>query len=171
MLAATVLLGGCATLVPSPSVERRPADAESRVTVGSGTIAFNVPADWALVNGSTAWSSYHFTTGDPDICHSAGGYCDPTTYVMEPGTMDIALGPALDDSSCDEETRPTWDGRTEPRASELREATYRVTWSVCYPGSDEAILIAADLRVGDLEARDALLAQLRAFIETVVLLR
>lgn len=72
---------------------------------------------------------------------------------------------------CANEMRPAWDSRMEDRAALLREATYRLVWHVCYPGGLEGVRVAADLRAGDLEVRDGLLAQLRDFIESFVLLQ
>lgn len=164
VLTASILVACSVVSVPEAVEPPPPAPA-----VGDESVAFAIPDGWSRVDGTA--STHYLTTGDPDVCARAGGFCDPTTYVMEPGTMDVAIGAVIDDSGCTEDTRPTWDSRTEARASEMREATYRLTWNVCYPGSDEAILIAADLRVVDLEVRHALLAQLREFIETVVLLR
>jgi hypothetical protein len=158
-----VTLAGCATIAPFTATEPPGPGA-----VRSGTMAFTIPQAWSRVDGTMA--THYFTTGESDVCASSGGACDPSTYVMEPGTMDISIAPVEDESGCAESGRPTWDGRTEAHAPEIRKATYRLTWSVCYPDSSDAIVIGADLRVGDIASRDALLEELRAFIDTVSLL-
>ncbi|MBA2265540.1 MAG: hypothetical protein H0W17_04025 [Chloroflexi bacterium] len=155
-----VLLVGCG-LLPDPS-------AAEPVDEGGSRISFAIPESWVRLGETVAL--HYFTTGDPDVCANVVGGCDPTTYVMESGTMDVAITPIEDESGCAEEKRPTWDARVEARAPTIREATYRLSWSVCYPGSDEAVQIAADLRTADLAVRDELLGQLRGFVESVVLI-
>ena len=161
-LAGSLLLAGCA-FGPLPSSAGPAAG-------GGPQISFTMPESWARLESSGTVAHY-FTTGDPEICANVVGACDPTTYVMAPGTIDVAITPVTDDSGCAEVGRPTWDARIEARAAAIREATYRLIWTACYPDTGEAVQIAADLRAADPEVREELLQQLRAFVESLVLFR
>ena len=127
-------------------------------------MSFTIPDGWTRLEGTTA--THYFTTGDPEVCEGVVGSCDPSTYLMEPGTMDVSVEPFVDAELCIDELRPTWDGRTEDRPAPLREATYRLVWHVCDPDGLDGVRIAADIRAGDLAVRDGLLTDLRAFIQS-----
>ena len=161
-VAGSFLLAGCG-LGPLPS-------SAGPVAGGGPRISFAVPEAWTRLEG-TGVEAHYLTTGDPGVCANVVGACDPSTFVMAPGTIDVAITPVTDESGCAEVGRPTWDARVEDRAAAIREATYRLTWSVCYPDTGEVVQIAADLRAADPEVRDELLEQLRAFVETVVLIQ
>jgi hypothetical protein len=163
----TVVLAG-ASLLAACGVMPVPSGAP--IAPGAPQITFAMPESWARLEGSGP-DAHYFTSGDPDVCANVVGACDPTTYVMAPGTIDVAITPVTDESGCAEVGSPTWDARVEARAAAIREATYRLTWTVCYPDTGEAVQVAADLRAGDAEVRDELLGQLRGFVESVVLVR
>ena len=157
-------LAGCAALSGTFPQQSAPPP-----VAGGMTIAFEIPEGWTRLSGTSA--THYLTTGDPEVCTNVVGSCDPSTYVMERGTMDVLIEPVIDEAGCAEATRPTWDARVEERANQLREATYRLSWTVCFADTGEPMRIAADLRAGELDVRDGLLAELRSFIETVELLR
>lgn len=161
-LFGTFLIAGCG-FVAVPS-------AAAPVREDAPRISFSMPGSWARLVG-TGTVAHYFTTGDPEVCANVVGACDPTTFVMAPETMDVSITPATDESGCAETVRPTWDARIEARAATIREATYRLTWSVCYPDTGESVQIAADLRAVDPEVRERLLGQLRGFVESIVLVQ
>ena len=158
-VAGAFLLAACG-FMPVPS-------AAEPLAAGAPQISFSMPESWARLGG-TATDAHYFTTGDPDVCANVVGVCDPTTYVMAPGTIDVAITPAPADRGCADVGEPTWDARIEDRAAAIREATYRLTWSVCFADTGDVMQIAADLRAADLEVRDDLLGELREFVESIV---
>jgi hypothetical protein len=152
-LAAT----GCAGVLP----------AAPDPLAGGPTISFTIPDGWSRLEGTTA--AHYLTSGDPDVCEGVVGSCDPSTYVMESGTIDAWVEPQTDDTECAETGTPTWVAGVEARANPMREATYRMEWSVCYPDGPEILRVVGELRTGDMELRERMLGDLRTFVESLTL--
>lgn len=136
--------------------------------VGGGpTVSFRIPDGWSLLDGTAA--VHYLTSGDPGVCENVVGGCDPSTYVMESGSIDAWIAEADAEQPCAETARPTWDARVEARPNPMRDATYRLEWTVCYPESPGSVVIIGEMRTGDLELRERMLDDLRAFVESVTL--
>lgn len=89
VLVGSLMLAGCG-LMPVPG-EVAPAPD------GAPRLSFSLPESWTRLEDSGTTAQY-FTTGDPDVCVGVVGACDPTTYAMAPGTMDVGITPVTDES-------------------------------------------------------------------------
>lgn len=157
-LGLAVVTTGCAIALP---VAEEPQPAEGP------TISFTIPDGWSRLGGTSAL--HYLTSGDPDVCAGVVGSCDPSTYVMESGTIDAWVEAGLDPAECAETGTPTWNAGVETRANPIRDATYRMEWSVCYPNAAEAVRVIGELRTGDMALRERMLGDLRTFVESLAL--
>jgi hypothetical protein len=158
-LGVAVLAAGCAAVLP---VAQQPPPVEGP------RISFTIPDGWSRLESTSA--VHYLTSGDPAVCDGVVGSCDPSTYVMETGTIDAWVEPHTEEVECAETGTPTWDAGIEARANPIREATYRREWTVCYQDTVEAVRIIGELRTADMALRDRMLADLRTFVESLALI-